>query len=116
MPRGFVWCLYIDDAERPFVLRVDADLALLPEAGWVQTDEASMIPFPREWRPRRVYGWDAEGNLRFRRVATTTCDLWTGAVDTFQIQGTDNLAHSVIVLGRQMENTRRRPRGSSGIP
>jgi hypothetical protein len=109
MSRGFTWCVYVDDLDRQWALRVDADEALDPIRGWGAAAGLGLVPLPRGWKPRRVWGYDAVGNLRETRVATTTCDLWTGAATVFQIEANDNTLVDVTRVGTFAENMRATP-------
>lgn len=97
MPRGFVWGVYLDDLGVAWRLRVDADYATHAERGWVEANPEAVDPLPRQWVPRRVVGVDDEGRRRAAVVATTSAELWTGAVSTFEIEGSDQLPHAVVV-------------------
>jgi hypothetical protein len=86
---GYVWCVYQDDNAFIWRLRVNEDYVIQPERGWVLADVDATFPLPRLWLPRKVVGVDEEGRRRHATVATLEADLWTGAVASFLIEGSD---------------------------
>ena len=78
-------------------------------AGWVSAAGLGLLPLPRGWRPRRVYGYDPTGNRRETRVASTAAALWTGAASTFAIEASDNTLVDITVSGMIGEDTRATP-------
>jgi hypothetical protein len=101
--RGFTWSIYIDDDGFAWALKVDSDQALDPTRGWSPATLPAPVALPRGWRPREVYGFDADGNRRFTRVGTVTCDLWTGVATAFTIEANDNTDVTVTVVGKRGE-------------
>lgn len=109
MTRGFVFALYFTDAGTGFSLRVDADYAQEAARGWTVVDDPSIPVLGRGFLPRVVFGLDESGRRQTAIVATTDSDLWTGAVSTFVINGTDQLPHTVTVTGRLQERLKPSP-------
>lgn len=103
MPRGFVWCVYETDDGRLFGLRVDADLVLQGDRGWLTTGAELTNPLPRGWLPRRVRGIDTDGNVRYARAGRVDAPIWNGTATTFVVQGSDQLPKTVTIVGRQGE-------------
>jgi hypothetical protein len=101
--RGYVWGSYTTDGDQVFALRVDRDYFGMPERGWTDVAPPGAAPLPRMARARRVIGVDDSGNQRYAICATTTCDLWTGAVGSFTIQASDQTDVACVVIGRQAE-------------
>lgn len=103
MPLGFVWAVYTTDDGRAFGLRVDRDLVSQGDRGWVTAGAELTVPFPRGWLPRRVRGIDTDGNIRYARAGRLDAPIWTGAVSTFLVQGSDQVARLATIVGRQGE-------------
>lgn len=103
MPRGFVWAVYETDDGRLFGLRVDADLVAQGDRGWLTVGAELTNPLPRGWLPRRVRGIDTDGNVRYARVGRLDAPVWTGAAETFLVQGSDLVPKVVTIVGRQGE-------------
>ena len=108
MPRGRPWAVYIDDLNREWALRVDADSIDDIVRGWTVVGVETLFPLPREWTPRKVVGTEESGVIHPVVVASLTCDLWTGAATTFEVECSDGLFRTCKVIGRRNE-TRRGP-------
>ena len=106
MPRGFSWCLYVDDDGNNWALRVDADEALDPGRGWQSLGGPTLAPLPRGWIPRAVAGADSLGYRRQTRVGSTSAPLWLGTETTFYIEGSDLIQIPVTVTERLAERRR----------
>jgi hypothetical protein len=89
MPRGFVWGAYVDDRGVVWALRVDADLQLQEQRGWLGADPAGQAPLPRGWLPRAVVGVEPGGRLQRAVVARIDADLWTGVRTDFDVERSD---------------------------
>jgi hypothetical protein len=98
MPRGFVWGAYVDDRGTVWALRVDADLALQPQRGWLGGDADGQAPLPRGWLPRCVVGVEPDGRLHRAIVARIDADLWTGARTDFDIERSDGGISTCTVI------------------
>lgn len=109
MTRGFIWGYYQSDDTNTYALQVDADYFGMSERGWTGPAISGTHVYPRGWTPRRVIGLDERGKLQEAVVASVTAPLWTGATTTFQINGTDELPHTVNVIARKAERLQIRP-------
>lgn len=109
MPRGFGWCIYVDDLGRQWALRVDDDYADDPARGWVRTEDIEVISMPRQWRPRRVVGTDDQGFARTAVVASTAAPLWTGEAVSFSFERSDQQIGVAQVVRRIPENIEAHP-------
>ena len=98
-----MWAVYVDDDNRSWSRRVDADQVLDPGRGWSQEGVEAFLPLPRGWFPRKVRGIDEQGRQGFAVVARLDAPLWTGSQPTFTIEGSDQLPHEAIVLERFRE-------------
>jgi hypothetical protein len=105
MPRGFIWGLYIDDKGVGWKLRVDADLALQLQRGWVEVEPGELYPFPRQWIPRAVMGLGTNGQVQFAIVARVDADLWTGARQDFDIERSDGGIDTCLVVRLNAERS-----------
>jgi hypothetical protein len=109
MPRGFVWGTYVDDLDRAWAMRVDADYADQVERGWEVPPPDGALPFPRGWKPRMVFGVDELGNVRHARVARLDADLWTGGAGAFFFEATDQSVLLATVFELRGERLRPSP-------
>lgn len=109
MTRGRVWAYYASDDGNVYALQVDADYAAMPERGWSHPAAVGTIPYPRQWKPRIVVGLADDGTTRRAVVASVAADLWTGAVTTFTVEGTDELPHTYTVIKSLAERMSARP-------
>lgn len=98
MPRGFVWGLYVDDQFKEWALRVDADLALQDQRGWITLAPGALPPFPRMWVPRAALGVGTDGAKHWATVARVDADLWTGARQDFDIEKSDGGIDTCLVI------------------
>jgi len=103
VPRGRRWGAYVDDRGTVWALQVDADAILSAQRGWLGGDPDGQAPLPRGWLPRVVVGVDPSGRIRRATVARLDADLWTGAVTTFDVEGTDGVLYTCTVLRRLAE-------------
>lgn len=101
--RGFVWAVYETDDGRLFALRVDAESPARGDRGWLTVGVQELVPFPRGWLPRRVYGVDEAGNIRFARIGRLDAPLWVGTATQFVVEANDGTRPLATVLGRQQE-------------
>lgn len=109
MTRGRVWGYYQSDDGHTYALQTDADYAAMPERGWTYPAAVGTPIYPRQWKPRIVVGIDVDGRTRRAVVASAAADLWTGAVTTFTISGTDNADHTYTVIRSLGERMSARP-------
>lgn len=109
MPRGFGWFLYEADTGEIFALQVDEDYALQPQRGWIPAAPGSAPPLPRQWSPRLVLGVELSGRKQRAVVASTSCSLWLGEVNTFDIVDSNGEIQTCTVYTRQAESAARRP-------
>lgn len=107
--RGFQWGVYETDGGQLFALRVDADYFEDLSREWQSAEGFGLVPLPRGWRPRHVFGVDDVGRLAKCVVARTTNALWTGDLTVFQFYASDETIHFVDVIGRTSERTVPRP-------
>lgn len=107
MPRGYVWCKYVADDATEWALLVDADHATDTARGW--TSVAAGTPgLPQASQPRFVIGQSStSGRTGTARVATTSCDLWTGATTIFTVEANDNTLDIMTVTEKRQEILRR---------
>jgi hypothetical protein len=109
MTRGFGWGYYDSDDGHTYALHVDADYLGMSERGWTSPAAPGTYVYPRGWTPRRAFGLDDRGKLQEAVVATVTADLWTGVATTFTVNGTDEMPHTVTVIGTKAERNQVRP-------
>jgi len=109
MPRGYEWKLYESDDGGLYALQVDADYALQPGRGFATDAGAGVPPLPRGWRARYVVGLEPLGRAHRAIVASTSADLWTGGVDSFDIVDSNGELQTCQVVGRIQERSRPRP-------
>ena len=101
---GFVWAVYASDDGHDYLLKVDFDLFAMTERGWDYPVPDSFLPqYPRGWTPRFVTGITLGGSRRYAVCATTSCALWTGAIDTFTFWNTDHAPEAAEVIARSSE-------------
>ena len=107
--RGRLWAVYVSDDQVAYAVR-ELDVYIdQVERGWTTAGVNGLVPLPRGWLPRRVFGVDADGNRRTALVASLGAALWTGVTTAFQVIGSDLQLHEVTVVGRAMERQRRPP-------
>lgn len=107
--RGFVWAYYASSDGNTYALQVDADYFAMPERGWTGPAAAGTPVYPRGWKPRVVIGLDPTGHVRRAVVASTTADLWTGAVTSFTIQASDETEVTCTVIKSYAERMSAKP-------
>lgn len=96
--RGFEWAIYLDDLDRRWLMRVDADYYADPDRGWsAPTVEDSAI-WPQGWRPRQVEGVEDTGTKQRTRVGSLTAPLWTRVTVSFAVNTSDSGIVSVSVI------------------
>lgn len=100
-----MWALYVDDLGRPFVLHVEADDVRDWRRGWVISDDITVLPLPRDWRPRRVVGIDRLGFARTAVVARRDAPLWTGQAESFVARNLD-FQMNLVKVTRRLPETR----------
>ena len=103
MARGFSWGLYVDNDGNGWAVKVDSDYLLDPDRGWVEVLDASTPQLPRGWKPRKVIGFDDQGNRRTAIAATTDAPIWALSVGTFTIEASDQTSQLVTITGRLEE-------------
>lgn len=88
MPRGLVWRTYVaDDGVSTYSKLADADEAADPTRGWAPLGVPPAQVFPRQSRPRLVYGVSpTTGRRGHTVVASTAAPLWTGAATSFVVR------------------------------
>lgn len=107
MPRGREYAVYATDAGTEFAVNEDSDYVAQLARGWTPMPSgASRDLLPRGFKPRRVYGIDAEGYRGSAVVASNAAPLWIGTVNTFDIEGSDGATHTMVVTGRVGEKRR----------
>jgi len=105
MPRGMVYAIYESDTTAVYARLVDADQAAEASRGWSSVGVAGLPLLPIRAKPRRVYGVSpTTGRRGMAIVASTSADLWTGVVTTFDVEGNDNLADTMTVTRRVGES------------
>ena len=107
--RGRAWAVYISDDGVQYAVRENDVYIEELSRGWTVVGVEGLVPFPRGWLPRRVFGVGDNGARRTALVAHTDAALWTGVTTTFQVVGWDLQLHEVTVLGRFMEKQLRPP-------
>lgn len=107
--RGFEWAVYVDDLDRRWLMRVDADYFADGDRGWSTRDSEDTAIWPQGWRPRRVEGVEATGQTQFARVGSTAAPLWTGAVTAFVVNASDQLPVAAAVIRYWAEQRRPEP-------
>lgn len=103
MPRGFRVARYVRDDGASYALMVDADSIEDPNRGWEEVGPGVLTFAPRGFLPRIVIGVDETGRTRRTRVGTLECDLWTFAVNQWQLEGSDGIQHTVTATNRKQE-------------
>jgi hypothetical protein len=101
-----VWATYYDDLENPWAIRVNASYAEMVERGWNTANVDLLFPLPRQYVPRKVFGYDDDGNRRFAVIGHVEALVWTGQSSTFAIIANNGATALVHVAGRYSE---RRP-------
>jgi hypothetical protein len=82
---------------------VAADSVLDTARGWTEIDRGS-VPFaPRGFLPRIVVGLDETGRTRTTRVASAIAPLWSGVVNQWTLEGSDQQPHTVTATTRLAE-------------
>jgi hypothetical protein len=106
MPRGYVWATYFDDNEEAWALQVNAEYVGMQERGWQTANVQLVHPMPRGWLPRKVFGYDVDGNRCWAVIPDVASLLWTGASSSFAIITNDGAVAIVTVAGRVSERRR----------
>lgn len=107
--RGFEWAIYIDDLDRRWLIKVDADYYADPDRGWSAPTEEDTQLWPQGWRPREVEGLEPEGQSQRARIGSLTAPLWTREATSFAVNTSDSSTVAATVFRYWSERRRPQP-------
>jgi hypothetical protein len=103
VPRGFTYCVYVDDNGGRWGVAVDSDYVDHPGRGWVRSLDNELYPLPRGWRTRRAIGLDSRGTEQSAVVGTLDAPLWVGTDPVFTFRDSEGTPQFATVIRLEAE-------------